>query len=357
MRGRCLPYGEQAGYQAFSFLVRDASGIIASDPLPVAREKLAGPVAEVMPEPEAAETTRYLSLLLGLAPASDIDARSLALLFYAARRFLECLGLGKPTLLVFEDVHWAKASELELLQYLAMHLRDSPLVLIAFARPELLDSRPGMRSGLVPQTTIVLDPLTAEHSAELAAAIIGEVADRTVDLERVVEVAGGNPLFLEELAASVAELGDGAALPVTVREAIAARIDALPADARSALLSAAVVGATFWRGVLSSVGEVERRRRRAERPRAARPVRRESASQLSGDAQFTFKHMLIRDVAYTTVPRTARRELHAEVRGTIEDAVGESAETLRRSSRTTGARAASRTARSRTSCGRRRRPP
>src|SRR5262249_18244806 len=160
-----------------------------------------------------AEATRNLSFLLGLAPAGDVDARSPALLFYAARRFLECLGLECPTLLVFEDVHWAKASELELLQHLSMHLRDSPLALGALTRPELLDTRPGFTSGLVPQATIVLDPLSAEHAAELAAAIIGEVTDRAVDLERVVEVAGGNPLFLEELAASIAELGEGAALP------------------------------------------------------------------------------------------------------------------------------------------------
>ena len=328
LRGRCLPYGEQAGYQAFSFLVRDASGIIASDPLPVAREKLARAVAEVMPEPETAETTRNLSLLLGLAPESDIDARSLALLFFAARRFLECLGLECPTLLVFEDVHWAKPSELDLLQHLTMHLRDSPLVLIVLTRPELLDSRPGFTSGLVPQATIVLDPLTAEDSAELAAAIIGEVAGRTVDIDRMVEVAGGNPLFLEELAASVAELGEGAALPVTVREAIAARIDALPADARSALMSAAVVGRVFWRGVLASVGEVSDVDAALSVLELRDLIRRDSASQLSGDAEFTFKHMLIRDVAYATVPRSARRTLHADVARSIEEAVGESAETL-----------------------------
>ncbi|HST16447.1 MAG TPA: adenylate/guanylate cyclase domain-containing protein [Gaiellaceae bacterium] len=328
LRGRCLPYGEQSGYQAFSFLVRDASGIIASDPLPVAREKLARAVAEVMPEQETAEVARNLSFLLGLAPEGDMDARSPALLFYAARRFLECLGLECPTLLVFEDVHWAQPSELELLQHLSMHLRDSPLVLIAMTRPELLDSNPAFTSGLVPQATIVLDPLSPEHSAELAAAVIGEVTDRNVDLERVVEVAGGNPLFLEELAASVAELGEGATLPVTVREAIAARIDALPADARSALMSAAVVGRAFWRGVLSSVGDVGDIDAALAVLELRDLIRREPASQLSGDAQFTFKHMLIRDVAYATVPRAARRTLHAEVARSIEDAVGESAETL-----------------------------
>src|SRR5262249_20352732 len=206
LRGRCLPYGEQAGYQAFSFLVRDACGIIASHLPTVAREKLDETVAAVMPDEEAADTARYLALLLGLAPATDVQV-SRALLFFAARRFVECLGHVQPTLLVYEDVHWAQESEIELLEFLSQHVRDTPVVLIASARPELLDAKPGWGSGLAPHTTIPLDPLPAEHALELASAIVRELAGRVVDLPRLVEVAGGNPLFLEELAASVAEAG------------------------------------------------------------------------------------------------------------------------------------------------------
>jgi predicted ATPase len=116
-----------------------------------------------------------------------------------------------------------------------------------------------------------------------------------VDADRLVEVAGGNPLFLEELAASLAEFG-GEELPVTVREAISARIDALPAVAREAALSAAVIGRTFWRGVLASIApdiDVDGALHSLE---ARDFVRRDSSSQLAGDAQYTFKHMLIREV-------------------------------------------------------------
>ncbi len=326
LRGRCLPYGEQAGYQAFSFLVRDACGILASDPPELAREKLEHTVKATMPEEEAEETARYLALLLGLAPHDAVNVSRL--LFFAARRFLECVGLEQATLLVFEDVHWAQQSEIELLEYLVQHLRDSPLLLVALTRPELLDDHPSWGGGLAAQTTIPLDPLEAEHAAALAGRILFEAAKRSADVERLVEVAGGNPLFLEELAASVVELGESEELPVTVREAIAARIDAMPANVRTALLSAAVVGRTFWRGVLQSVGGTEEVDEALAVLESRDLVRRDPSSQLAGDAQFTFKHMLIREVAYATVPRATRRERHAAVARSIEETLGDSAETL-----------------------------
>ena len=325
LRGRCLPYGEQAGYQAFSFLVRDACGIVASDPPDDAREKLERTVHDVVPESEAPETARFLALLLGLAPYDEV--RVGRLLFFAARRFLESVGLAQPTLLVFEDLHWAQTSEIDLLEYLAQHLRDSPLVMVAVARPELLDNHPTWGGGLAAQTTIPLDPLKAADAAALAARIVRAATERSFDVARLVEVAGGNPLFLEELAASVAELGDSDDLPVTVREAIAARIDAMPSGVRTALLSAAIVGKTFWRGALQSVGGTEDVDDALGVLESRDLVRRDPTSQLSGDAQFTFKHMLVREVAYATVPRALRRERHAAVARYIEETLGGSAET------------------------------
>src|SRR5205823_10361975 len=120
---------------------------------------------------------------------------------------------------LFEDVHWADASELELIVYLAQHLRDTPAMLVAAARPELLDAHPAWGSGLVAQTTIPLEPLSQEAARALATHLIASAGTESLDPARLVEVAGGNPLFLEELAASVAELGH-TELPVTVREAI-----------------------------------------------------------------------------------------------------------------------------------------
>jgi tetratricopeptide (TPR) repeat protein len=291
----------------------------------VARENLQAAVARLMPEDEAAETFRYLALLLGLAP--DDSAPQHLLLFFAARRFLECVGLEQPTVFVFEDIHWAEPSEIALLEYLIQHLDDSPVMLVAAARPELLDEHPTWGAGLAAQTTIPLSPLPPQDSTALAAQLLPQ-SDRGVDLARLVETSGGNPLFLEELTASVAELGADEDLPVTVREAIAARIDALPADARTALLSGAVVGRTFWRGVVEALGDLKDIDSALEVLEARDLVRRDPSSQLAGDVQVTFKHMLIREVAYATVPRAVRRQRHAAVARNIEQTVSTAAGTL-----------------------------
>jgi class 3 adenylate cyclase/tetratricopeptide (TPR) repeat protein len=321
LRGRCLPYEERPGYQAFSRIVHDLSGILESDSPAAARPKLEATVRELMTDGEAAETLRHLLLLLGLAP--DDGVLSGSLLLFAARRFIECAALAQPTVFVFEDIHWADASELALLGYLAQHTRDAPALLVATARPELLDIQPTWGTGLGAQTTMPLEPLDEDDARALADQLVVGV-----DPDRLVDIAGGNPLFLEELAASIAERG-GDELPVTVREAIAARIDALPARARDALLAAAVIGKTFWRGILETVGSVDGVDDALAVLEARDFVRRDSASQVAGDAQFTFKHMLIREVAYATVPRAQRRERHAAVARYIEERlVGEALATI-----------------------------
>jgi class 3 adenylate cyclase/tetratricopeptide (TPR) repeat protein len=314
LRGRCLPYEERSGYQAFVRVVQGASGILESDPAAAARVKLEETVVRVVPPEEAADVNRYLSLLLGVGDETDVKSR--AFIFFAARRFIECVALARPTVFVFEDIHWADASELELLTYFGQHVRDAPALLVATARPELLDAQPTWGAGLAAQTTIPLEPLTAEAAQTLALSIVG---DGAVDPARLVDVAGGNPLFLEELAASVAELGESDELPVTVREAIAARIDATPSVVRDALLAAAVIGRTFWRGVLGTVGGIQDVDDVLNVLEARDFIRRDPSSQLAGDVQYTFRHMLIREVAYSTVPRAVRRGRHAAVARYIEE--------------------------------------
>ncbi len=324
-RGRCLPYEERAGYQAFSRLVYAACGILESDPPDVARRKLGDEVRRLMPEDQATEATNHLALLLGLAPGAEVP--NMQLLFFAARRLVESIGLDQPTVFVFEDLHWAQSSEVALLEYLVQHLRDSPALLVATARPELLDARPTWGAGMTAQTTIPLEPLAVTDAATLATALM-TARDTSIDVTRIVETAGGNPLFLEELTASLAELGASEDLPVTVREAIAARIDALPADARAALLSAAVVGRTFWRNVVEAVDGVEDIDSALETLEARDFVRHDPASELDGDVQYTFRHTLIREVAHATVPRALRKTRHAAVARFIEERLAGAAETL-----------------------------
>ncbi len=325
VRGRCLPYEEQTGYQAFAAIVRHVSTIYESDPQPTAREKLQAAVDALLPPTEAAEIARHLAFLVGVS--SDVHLVDLGLLFFAARRFLEAVGHVQPTLVVFEDVHWAQPSELELLAYLAAHVRDTAVLLVAVARPELLDLQPAWGSGLMAHTTIPLEPLGAQDAAALASHVLARGSTRAEELTRIVDVAEGNPLFIEELAATVGELREGEQLPVTVKAAIGARIDALPAEARSALLAAAVVGKTFWREALRAMRVVDGLDEALAVLESRNLVRREATSQMPGDVEFTFRHMLIREVAFGTVPRATRRRWHAAVAAYVEQAAAGS-ETL-----------------------------
>ena len=192
------------------------------------------------------------------------------------------------------------------------------MLLLSLARPNLLDAHPAWGSGLVAQTTIPLEPLGAEDAATLVSHAVAGGAG-AVDVARLVEIAEGNPLFLEELAASVLERAGDVELPVTVREAIASRIDAMPPEARAVLLSAAVVGKTFWRGVVVAIGGDAAVDEALSELESRDLVRRMPTSELAGDTEYSFRHMLIREVAYATLPRATRRERHAGVARYVED--------------------------------------
>ncbi|MFL5736859.1 MAG: ATP-binding protein, partial [Actinomycetota bacterium] len=292
--GRSLPYEEQSPYRAFGQILRHAAGIYENDGAEDARRKLKVFVDGLFPPSEATETVRYLSLVLGLGAGESVS-EPIHLLF-AARRVVELLAEDEPLLLVFEDVHWADDALLDLVDYLVTHVHDHPVLFLALARPEFLETRASWGSGRIGQTTLPLEPLTSEESAEVVTWLAS--GTDTATISKVVERAEGNPLFLEELAATLADADVGGELPGTVRAAIAARIDALPSDARTALLHASVVGPVFWRGVVEGIGNLGDVDGSLEALEARGLVRRSSNSQVHGDAEFAFKHALIRDVAY-----------------------------------------------------------
>jgi class 3 adenylate cyclase/tetratricopeptide (TPR) repeat protein len=312
--GRSLPYEERTPYRALGQMVRHTAQIYENDAVEIARRKLAETVGSLFPAEESAEATRFLSLLLGLG--LDEPAAASTYLFFAARRFVELLAEREPLMLVFEDLHWADDALLEAIDYLVSHVQDAPVVFLALARPEFLETRPTWGAGMMGQTTLPLEPLTPDEAKAVVASLLADVGSPTID--RIVTTAEGNPLFLEELVASLADEAASEELPATVRAAISARIDALPAPARAALLHASVIGHTFWRGVLASAGEIEDVDPALETLEARGLILRRSRSQVLGDVEFAFKHVLIRDVAYGTLPRAARRDLHAATARAIE---------------------------------------
>jgi class 3 adenylate cyclase len=323
LRGRSMPYGESSTYSAFAQHVKQIAGVFDSDEPADAQAKLSVALEELVGiDAEGAEHARHLAMLLGLH--GDDEAPDRDTLFFSARVLVESVAAREPTLLVFEDIHWADASLLDLLETLAARLHDVPVLLLALARPEMLTDRPTWGGGLPAYTALPLEPLAEDDASELAARLLTGNDVLVRQAAGVAQTSEGNPLFIEELAASLAERTEtnGGELPTSIREIVAARLDALPQAERSVLLDAAVVGRVFWRGALVSMeprGDLQALLGSLEQRDF---VRREAISRIQGDQQFAFKHALICDVAYQTLPRAARRERHAAVASYLEETTG-----------------------------------
>ena len=327
LRGRSLPYGSSTPYGPFVQHVKALAGIFASDEVVAAQRKLRSSLEEIAGPGSVAETAPHLELLIGLDTGVEVADRQT--LFRAARRFVEALALSQPTVLIFEDLHWADPGTLDLLEVLASRVRDVPMMLLALARHELLLGRPAWGGGLPAYTALSLEPLSPDDARDLATQLLRR-GTATAQHVRVAEKAEGNPLFIEELAAAAVErpASVGSGLPTTIRELVSARLDALPAEERVVLLDAAIVGKTFWRGALARMrGDDPDLADALDSLEARDLIRHEPLSWIEGEDQFTFKHALIRDVAYATVSRAKRNELHAVVAQFLEQATAGAAAT------------------------------
>ena len=321
--GRSLPYGEVLPYGAFAAQVKQVAKIFDTDEVGAASEKLNTAVAELV-DGDADQVAAHVALLIGLGSEGGVSDRQT--LFYSARRVIESLARKQPTVLVFEDIHWADDGMLDLLEVLASRVRDVPLLLLAPARPELLERRPTWGGGLPGYTALPVEPLAEEHARELAAQVLQQMQKPNHESGEIGLVGEGNPLFIEELAASVSEQATGGAadLPTTIRGIVSARIDALPPGERAVLLDAAVVGKVFWSGALERMSSGGLPLSELLDSLEGRDlIRREPVSRLRGDQQFSFKHDLIRDNAYATLPRPQRRKRHAEVAAFLEETTPE----------------------------------
>jgi class 3 adenylate cyclase len=331
IRGRSTPYGASSPYSAFAQQVKQVAGVFDSDDDDEGRAKLADAVGALAGPAAAEEHSRHLATLIGLGSEEDVADREQ--LFFSARVLVESLALRAPTMLLYEDIHWADGSLLDLLETFGTRVRDVPILFVALARPELLGERPGWGGGLPAYTALPLEPLSSTAGQELALQLMGRNdGELTAGAIRVAETADGNPLFIEELAASLAERSTGspAELPTSIRAIIGARLDSLPADERAVLVDASVVGRVFWRGALAEIAPRDDLSALLGSLEARDLVNREAVSRIQGDQQFGFKHALIHEVAYGTLPRAARRSRHAAVARFLEatTALGQSHEAL-----------------------------
>ena len=326
VQGRSLPYRESSAYFGFAMQVKQLCGIFESDPSDVGLAKLHERVADVSSAADVEKVTRHLAILLGLDREGSVEDREE--LFFSVRVFIESVAAHKPTLLVFEDIHWADRSLLDLIELLAARLRNLPVLILTLARPELLDSRPAWGGGLPAYSALPLAPLSPEESRELAEHRLANLSNE--DLARLAQTAEGNPLFIEQLVATIAEAASAQSdsLPTTIRGLVSARLDALPAEERSLLLDAAVVGRTFWRGALERIGDGDRLSERLGALEGRDLIVRDTGSIMEGEQQYAFKHVLIREVAYELLPRADRQDRHARVAEFFEASTAEVGEAV-----------------------------
>ncbi len=326
-QGRCLPYGEGITFWALGEIVKAEAGILESDSAEVAAAKLE---AAVSPEEQERQwLLQRLGPLVGVEAASPAERQEL---FTAWRRYLEGLAAARPSVLVFEDLHWADEALLAFLEHLAEWSEGVPLLLLCTMRPELYERHPGWAGGIRNATTINLPPLSDRETAELVSHLITtSVLSEELEL-RVLERAGGNPLYAEEFVRLLADnLGaDEGELPESLQALIAARLDTLTPERKSLLQDAAVLGKVFWAGALAEIsdrdqGELELVLHELARKELVRPAR---VSSMEGESEYSFWHLLVRDVAYSQIPRAERARRHRSAAAWIERKAGERVEDL-----------------------------
>jgi class 3 adenylate cyclase/tetratricopeptide (TPR) repeat protein len=226
---------------------------------------------------------------------------------FAVRSLLEEVAAEQPLVVLFDDIQWGEETFLDLVDHIADMSRGAPILLLCVARPELLDKRPGWAGGKLNATTILLEPLGNDECSELIA-LHGDVDERLRG--RILEAAGGNPLFVEEMVAFARDGGDDT-VPSTVQALLQARLDQLGGAERSVIERGAVEGQVFHRGAvleLTRTPDVEPQLVGLVRKELIHPV----PAVLLGDHAYQFRHLLIRDAAYDALPKETRADLHEQ---------------------------------------------
>ena len=332
LRGRCLPYGEGITYWPLSELVRDLVGETGDEPAAGVRSAVAAQLAD---EPKAELVADVLAQAIGLGGSAGYPTEKI---FWAARRLFEVLAQRRPLVVVLDDLQWAEPTFLDLVGYVADLARGVPIVLMCMARPELLDGCPGWGGGKLNAASILLEPLAPEESRELVESL---VAALTADASaRIGAACEGNPLFAEELLAmlieegllrrerglwTLGELKGALPVPPTIQALIGARLDRLPEEERALLTRVSVEGKVFHREAMRELApaalaaSVDRTLTELIRRDIIRPDR----ASFGDDEAFRFRHLLIRDAAYRSLPKQTRAQLHERYAGWLEGAAGE----------------------------------
>jgi hypothetical protein len=276
---------------------------------------------EALSLPDAQRTAELLAATVG---AGETDVADQTALFMAWRNAVESAAQRRPLVLVFEDLHWSSDSLLNLVEFLMQPRSDAPILMLALARPELLDRRPAWGGGRRNFLALALEPLSDADIARFVEYLLGVSAPQLV--ARILERAEGNPFYAGEMVRSILErvisVGDApaleialAALPDTVQATVLARLDLLPEVERRVLQLGSVFGRTFTHaGVVALSQDLA-----AKVELAADQLLVRDLLRVQDNADLTFRHILIREVAYSTLPRAERARLHALAGRWLED--------------------------------------
>lgn len=340
--GYCPPFGENATVAALADIVKAEAGILDTDTALTAETRLNQTVRDVAGPAEVDRLVEELRPLVGLGGLPGLPVRRTESPRQPAeeaesawRRFLVAGAARLPTVLVFEDVHWADERMRRFIELLGTSAQDVPLLVLCTARPELIDRDPSWAGTIGGSLTITLPPLRGNNIAELFSHLFNKVAFSGDLLSPLVELADGNPLYAQEYVRMLVERGAvrqggrgwtldsatdnnaparaaGIPMPDSVHAVIANRLDLLGDPDRRVLLAASVVGTQFWPGaVAAALGQpvelVERSLRRLEQREF---VFEQAESTMAGQSEFRFRHVLVRDVCYERLPRVERVARH-----------------------------------------------
>jgi class 3 adenylate cyclase len=328
--GHCPPFGENVTYAALADIVKAEATILDTDDEATARRRLDATLAELVADEDSARLAGALQPLVGL-PGSGLSPGETEQCW---RRFILAMASRQPTVLVFEDMHWADEPMLRFVEMLGASARGLPLLVLCTARPELRERHPSWTSTITGTVSISLPPLADSDIGTMYSLLFGAAASTP---DALIELADGNPLYAQEYvrmlldggmrrttsgAPSLEDLAAAAPMPENVQAVIANRLDLLDQADRAVLQAASVVGRQFWPGAVAFAANqpLSAAERALSRLEARDLVQELPSSTMAGQVEYRFRHILVRDVCYQRMPRAERVVRHQRTAEWLENA-------------------------------------
>ena len=300
---RCQPYGQTLTFAPLHALL---TGLLGGEPTEERVEEI------LLAGGQSSNDAACMADSIVQPLSRDHEVADRESVVYALRLLLEAQARAHPTIVVFEDLHWASDGLLDLIEPLMRPHAPAPLLLIALSRPELLDRRPAWGAGQRNTTLMTLQPLSDAQTRDLVSRLTEGMSETL--RANIAARSAGNPFFAAELTRALTErqargevIADEA-LPDTVHAAVQARLDLLTADERALAEAASVVGQSFTIGLLQPLLPTWPHGAISD---AVDSLLAHDVLALAGSGRFVFRHALIHEVAYGTLSRAGRMRLHA----------------------------------------------